>query len=437
MTSFHEFGDSLRQAREARGLSREDLFAQTRINLRHIRAIEEGDFPSVPLTYVRAFIREFARVCGLDEDGALATYNALAEELHGIPKPPEAIDNSNILPQMDDSVEIIVAGSVVPRHVEVQGRPEVEKDPFVQQVRRSTSITDDLTETIDIRVAPAGPRGMDADEAPPVDRDQLPLEFPDAVQEGAPPAAVAASQQEAGTPPVVDTPAAPASAPAAGKARGTATPTAAAPKPAAPEVRPASPPRQATRPAMQASRPAPQPAQADSPRRYILMAVVILAIIAIGIIASLLFTASPTQETGLLDSAGLQSSIDAGRLADSLQGAPSTFGLGDTISSDEPPEELAMEPTSKVYSSEDSLVLEAFSTSPVWFYIRMDTTRSERGTMSSNNHFIWKAKDQFTVTLGDAGSVTFYLNGQPLGTLGDENAVVKNVPISRRLLRNN
>jgi hypothetical protein len=41
------------------------------------------------------------------------------------------------------------------------------------------------------------------------------------------------------------------------------------------------------------------------------------------------------------------------------------------------------------------------------------------------------------ITLGDAGAVTFFLNGKEIGSLGEEGAVVKNVTLSRQQLNGN
>jgi transcriptional regulator with XRE-family HTH domain len=58
----------LRAAREARGLTVADVAARTRITSRHIEAIDCGDFAALPgRPYVLGFVRNYARVVGLDE----------------------------------------------------------------------------------------------------------------------------------------------------------------------------------------------------------------------------------------------------------------------------------------------------------------------------------------------------------------------------------
>lgn len=63
----------LRAAREAQGLTVADVAARTRITLRHVRAVDEGDFASLPgRPYAIGFARSYARAVGLDE-GEIAT----------------------------------------------------------------------------------------------------------------------------------------------------------------------------------------------------------------------------------------------------------------------------------------------------------------------------------------------------------------------------
>ena len=60
-------GQRLREAREARGLSLEEVAAQTRIPIRHLRSIEDGKYEELPaLTYTVGFGRTYANAVGLD-----------------------------------------------------------------------------------------------------------------------------------------------------------------------------------------------------------------------------------------------------------------------------------------------------------------------------------------------------------------------------------
>lgn len=62
-------GALLRAAREEKGLELEQVAAETRVPLRHLAAIEEGRYDSMPSrTYAIGFSRTYAQMVGLDED---------------------------------------------------------------------------------------------------------------------------------------------------------------------------------------------------------------------------------------------------------------------------------------------------------------------------------------------------------------------------------
>ncbi len=61
-------GDRLRAARTKAGLDLTDIATRTRIPLRHLSAIEAGDYASLPaLTYCVGFVKAYARAVGADD----------------------------------------------------------------------------------------------------------------------------------------------------------------------------------------------------------------------------------------------------------------------------------------------------------------------------------------------------------------------------------
>jgi cytoskeleton protein RodZ len=76
-------GERLRSAREAQGLSLDDVAARTRIPMRHLQQIERGDYAGLPApTYSAGFIKTYARLVGLDGQALSDAYRA---EIGGIP----------------------------------------------------------------------------------------------------------------------------------------------------------------------------------------------------------------------------------------------------------------------------------------------------------------------------------------------------------------
>jgi cytoskeleton protein RodZ len=74
-------GERLRVAREEKGLSLEDVAAQTRIPQRHLASIETGDWDNLPApTYTIGFAKNYATAVGLDR---VEIGNGLREEMGG------------------------------------------------------------------------------------------------------------------------------------------------------------------------------------------------------------------------------------------------------------------------------------------------------------------------------------------------------------------
>jgi cytoskeletal protein RodZ len=78
----------------------------------------------------------------------------------------------------------------------------------------------------------------------------------------------------------------------------------------------------------------------------------------------------------------------------------------------------------------DSLTLDMTSSDSVWMTITLDGTRTMEYLFPPSRKGSWKAKESFTLTMGNAGGASFSLNGHDLGTLGRPGAVVRNVVIS-------
>lgn len=72
-------GELLRLAREKTGLSPGDVAARLRMGLKQVRALEEDDYSALPKgTFLRGFVRNYAKVVGIKPEQALA----LLEQTH-------------------------------------------------------------------------------------------------------------------------------------------------------------------------------------------------------------------------------------------------------------------------------------------------------------------------------------------------------------------
>lgn len=75
-----ELGKILREAREAKDLSIDDVQELTKIQKRYLEAIEEGNYEILPgQFYVRAFIRQYGETVGVDVTGYLNEKSTLED----------------------------------------------------------------------------------------------------------------------------------------------------------------------------------------------------------------------------------------------------------------------------------------------------------------------------------------------------------------------
>ncbi|MBI5472746.1 MAG: helix-turn-helix domain-containing protein, partial [Ignavibacteriae bacterium] len=87
MNSF--FAD-LKHAREASGISLAEISDATLISMKLLEALENGNDTVVPQAYLRAFIREYAAVVGLDRDETMKKYDAWQKGKEALPQTAKA-----------------------------------------------------------------------------------------------------------------------------------------------------------------------------------------------------------------------------------------------------------------------------------------------------------------------------------------------------------
>jgi hypothetical protein len=84
----HKLGDTLRQARERKGLDLAAAERDTRIRERYLSALERGDYRDLPgAVYTRGFLRNYGQYLGLDPEYLLDLYRLEADGLEPAPRP--------------------------------------------------------------------------------------------------------------------------------------------------------------------------------------------------------------------------------------------------------------------------------------------------------------------------------------------------------------
>ena len=82
----------------------------------------------------------------------------------------------------------------------------------------------------------------------------------------------------------------------------------------------------------------------------------------------------------------------------------------------------------------DSLTLSATTSDSVWANVAIDDKPGRDYLFKQNVTVSWKARDRFTLSLGNAGVIEFTLNGKQLGTLGKRGAVLRGIALTRQSL---
>lgn len=74
-----KFLKDLRQLRLDKNISLQDIAGATRINVRFLEAIEQGDFDILPEPYVKSILNQYAKYIGFDHNELIAHYDEYKE----------------------------------------------------------------------------------------------------------------------------------------------------------------------------------------------------------------------------------------------------------------------------------------------------------------------------------------------------------------------
>lgn len=88
-----DFGASLKAAREAKNMAVADVAAKLKLTPRQVEALEEEDLSHLPSEiFVRGFVRNYARLVGLEPDSLIAPVNVQAEVSETITAPSAGLN---------------------------------------------------------------------------------------------------------------------------------------------------------------------------------------------------------------------------------------------------------------------------------------------------------------------------------------------------------
>lgn len=142
----------LKKAREEKHLTLYDIAEATLVDIRFLRAIEEGNFSVLPQAYIRAFIKEYAAVVGLDPDDTIREYeketadDAASEKHVQSPKHAQPLSGEPAAPRKNDKTSGTIT-TLVSQHA-----AKLAVIAFVTAIFVVTILN--LTQNQDLREAP-------------------------------------------------------------------------------------------------------------------------------------------------------------------------------------------------------------------------------------------------------------------------------------------
>jgi cytoskeletal protein RodZ len=161
-------GQRLREAREAKGLTVEDIAAQTRIPTRHLTSLETGDWDKLPAaTYSVGFAKNYAGAVGLDRD---EIGEQLRVEMGGVrtsyahPEVYEAVDPARTMPRGLVFAALGLLAVVVLVFTWLNNR-ELEEEPVAEAANVTAPATNEVAATPPPAPAAAGPVVLTATDA--------------------------------------------------------------------------------------------------------------------------------------------------------------------------------------------------------------------------------------------------------------------------------
>ncbi len=154
-----EIGRRLRQKRLEKKLTIEKVNSRTRIPVKFIGALEEGDYSQFSAeVYYTGSLRKYARFLGLDENELMSIYRGHAEKIRAVLAPPhktsfwERPDVKKSIALILAAVILIAVGIMVVARLD---RPQTAQGDVMQQAQAAATMPD--TSTRSPGVPPAAP----------------------------------------------------------------------------------------------------------------------------------------------------------------------------------------------------------------------------------------------------------------------------------------
>jgi len=136
------FAEQLKKARLKKGISLQQIAAKTRIDIKFLEAIDNGNFSFLPDLYVKAFLRQYAKSVDLDENETIKKYD---DALNG-----KFIEDDEPKSLLEQKIEIRTDEPALPKEKQV---PVFDA---TTSANKPKSKTDDLNKKLRLLIYAAG-----------------------------------------------------------------------------------------------------------------------------------------------------------------------------------------------------------------------------------------------------------------------------------------
>jgi len=100
------FAEQLRKARLKKGVSLQQIAARTRIDIKFLEAVDNGNFSFLPDLYVKAFLKQYAKAVDLDEQETIKKYeDALAGKVIEDDEPKSLLEQKIEIDKTQQEIE--------------------------------------------------------------------------------------------------------------------------------------------------------------------------------------------------------------------------------------------------------------------------------------------------------------------------------------------
>lgn len=132
------FFSELKLVREQKGVTLEEISDATLISLKMLQALERGETKSLPQAYVRAFIREYAALIGLDKNETMMKYDAWLNRGDASPTAPtkqvsaKSLDESSTTRALSQGLDS--SSGLRPPIIQASPPPGKEKQRIIEPI---------------------------------------------------------------------------------------------------------------------------------------------------------------------------------------------------------------------------------------------------------------------------------------------------------------